>query len=405
MVTVQFHSGTPHPRTDLVIGGTIDNGTLTAFDGQYWTEVTGGDGGSTAIDPDDPRYVYTELYFLHFMKSTDFGRTFQVSMIGIPRSQDFGTSDPVAFMAPFEMAPQDSRTLYAGSNRVYRTTDRAASWTPISPSLAADGLTAIGLCASDAGTIYVGGSKGRAQVTSDGGANWRRINTGLPDRYITDIAVHARDAERALYTFSGFGSGHAFLTTDGGTTWRDVSGIGVASLPDVPANTVLWHPRRDSVIYVGTDVGIFVTTNLGATWSVDNNGIGNVIIADLKLRGDGVLFAATHGRGMYRSSMSILDDGASVPVTASIGSPYPNPVSPAEGHVVTIPYTLIREAQVNLRITDIAGRRIFDRDYGIEGAGEYKLHLDAGGLSAGVVHIQLVVDNRIVGERRVVVLR
>ncbi|MFA6235067.1 MAG: hypothetical protein WC824_12915, partial [Bacteroidota bacterium] len=406
MVTVQFHSGTPHPRTDLVIGGTIDNGTLTAFDGQRWTEVAGGDGGYTAIDPVDPRYVYTELYYLHFMKSTDFGRTFQVSMIGIPRSSYFGTSDPVAFIAPFEMAPQDSKTLYAGTNRVYRSRDRAASWTPISPNLAADGyITAIGLSASDPATIYTGASKGRAQVTTNAGASWRRIDAGLPERFITDIAVHPRDARRAVYTVSGFGSGHAQLTTDGGSTWRDISGGGTAALPDAPASTVLWHPLRDSVIYVGTDVGLFVTTDQGATWSVDNDGIGNVIIADLKLRGDGILFAATHGRGMYRSSNSILDDGASVPLTASIGSPYPNPVSPAEGHVVTIPYTLTREGRVRLRVTDNAGRRILDRDCGNEGAGEYKVHLDAGGISAGVAHIQLVVDNRNIGERRVVVLR
>ncbi|MFZ1730386.1 MAG: hypothetical protein WBQ23_16995 [Bacteroidota bacterium] len=405
MVTVQFHSGTPHPRTDLVIGGTIDNGTLTSFDGQRWTEVVGGDGGYTAIDPVDTRYVYTELYYLHFMKSSDYGRSFQVSMIGIPRSSDFGTSDPVAFMAPFEMSPSDSRTLYAGSNRVYRTTDRAASWEPISGNLAADGyLTAIGLSASDDLSVYVGASKGRAQVTTDGGGSWHRIDAGLPDRYITDIAVQARDARRAVYTVSGFDSGHVFLTTDGGSSWRDISGSGAAALPDVPANTVLWHPQRDSVLYVGTDVGLFVTTDLGMSWNVDNNGIGNVIIADLKLRGDGVLFAATHGRGMYRSSMSILNNAAP-PSAAIIGSPYPNPVSPLEGSVLTVPYTLSTSGRVRLRITDIAGRRILDRDFGPQSDGDYRHHLDAGLLSAGVQYIQLIVDNVMLGEKRVVVLR
>ncbi len=406
MVTVQFHSGTPHPRTDLVIGGTIDNGTLTAFDGQRWSEVAGGDGGYTAIDPIDTRYVYTELYYLHFMKSSDYGRSFQVSMIGIPRSLDFGTSDPVAFMAPFEMSPSDSKILYAGSNRVYRTIDRAASWEPISTNLAADGyLTAIGLSASDQQTLYVGASKGRAQVTTDGGGNWRRIDAGLPDRYITDIAVHSRNAERAVYTVSGFDSGHTFITTDGGNAWRDISGSGAATLPDVPANTVLWHPERDSVLYVGTDVGLFVTTDLGESWSVDNNGIGNVTIADLKLRGDGVLFAATHGRGMYRSSLSILNDSQAAPLTASIGAPYPNPVSPLEGSILTVPYTLITPGRVRLRVTDIAGRRVIDRDLGLQVEGDYRYHFDAGLLTAGVQYVRLFLGNELVGEKRVVVLR
>ncbi|MBE0643710.1 MAG: hypothetical protein IH600_06485 [Bacteroidetes bacterium] len=406
MVTVQFHSGTPHPRTDLVIGGTIDNGTLTAFDGERWTEVAGGDGGYTAIDPDDPRYMYTELYYLHFMRSTDFGRTFQVSMIGIPRASDFGTSDPVAFMAPFEMSPQDSRVLYAGSNKLYKTTDRAASWAPISTNLAADGyITAIGLSPSDAATMYIGASKGRAQVSADGGKSWKRIDAGLPERWVTDIAVHPRDAKRAVYCLSGFGSGHAYLTTDGGVSWTDISGTGVSSLPDLPANTVLWHPQRDSVLYVGTDVGLFVTTDLGTTWRVDNNGIGNVIIADLKLRGDGVLFAATHGRGMYRSSMSILDGSSAIPLAASIGSPYPNPVSTGEGLVVTVPYTLAREGRVRLCVTDIAGRRIFDRDLGRQGEGEYRSHFDAHILAAGAHTIQLFFDGMSIGTRRLLVLR
>ncbi len=406
LVTVQFHSGTPHPRTDLVIGGTIDNGTLTAFDGARWTEVAGGDGGFTAIDPIEPRYMYTELYYLHFMRSTDFGRSFRVSMIGIPRSSGFGTSDPVAFIAPFQMAPWDSRTLFAGTNRLYRTTDRAASWSTISGNLAGDGaLTAIGLSASDARTIYVGTSKGRAQATTNGGADWRRIDTNLPERWVTDIAVHARDARRVVYTVSGFGSGHVHLSLDGGATWRDISGSGVASLPDVPANTVLWHPRRDSVLYVGTDVGLFVTTDLGATWRIDNNGIGNVIIADLQLRRDGVLFAATHGRGMYRSSMSILDGASAIPVAAHIGSPYPNPVSTDEGNIVTVPYTLVVGGRVRLRVTDLAGRRIIEQDFGVQEEGEYRHHFDASTLGSGAHLLQLLVDGMKAGEKRFLVLR
>jgi photosystem II stability/assembly factor-like uncharacterized protein len=350
--------------------------------------------------------VYTELYYLHFMRSTDFGRSFQVSMIGIPRASGFGTSDPVAFIAPFQMAPSDSRTLYAGTNRLYRTTDRAASWAPVSGNLAGDGyLTAIGLSAADPRTIYVGASKGRVQATTDGGATWTRIESGLPDRWVTDIAVHTRDARRAVCAVSGFGSGHVHMTDDGGRSWRDVSGSGTAALPDVPTNTVLWHPRRDSVLYVGTDVGLFVTSDLGATWQVDNDGIGNVIIADLQLRGDGVLVAATHGRGMYRSSRSILDDPTAPPLAALIGSLYPNPVSPHEGSIVTVSYTLVVGGDVRLRVTDFAGRRLIERDLGMQAEGEYRHHLDARALSSGGHALQLYVDGVMAGETRFLVLR
>ena len=289
MVTVQYHSGTPHPRSDAVIGGTIDNGTLRTLDGDRWYDVTGGDGGYTAIDPDEPRYVYGELYYLHFLKSTDFGRTFYVAMNGIPRSQDFGSSDPVAFIAPFEMQPGAPKTLYAGTNRIYRSTNRAESWTAVSGDLAGDNayLTAIGLSASDPAVMYVGSSRGRVLVTTDGGVRWRRIDSGLPGSFVTDFAVHAEDPHDVIATFSGFGSGHAWRSTDGGASWTDLSGNGTSALPDIPANTVFRHPENDREIYVGTDVGLFVSTDQGRSWQVDNDGIGNVIIADLRMRQDG----------------------------------------------------------------------------------------------------------------------
>jgi len=404
MVTVQFHSGTPHPRSDMVIGGTIDNGTLRTSDGDRWSGVIGGDGGYTAIDPTEPRIVYGELYYLHFLKSTNFGRTFYLAMNGIPRAQDFGTSDPVAFIAPFEMAPSDPKTLYAGTNRVYRTTNGAESWTRISGDLAGSNayLTAIGLSAADPSVIWAGSSRGRVLVSSDGGGNWQRVDTGLPAFFVTDFAVSRTDARDAVVTFSGFGGSHVFRTTDLGSTWQNISGTGDAVLPDIPANTVFRHPEREQELYVGTDVGLFVSTDMGAIWMTDNEGIGNVIIADIKMRPDGVLFAATHGRGMYRSSRSILDDAPVLPVTARLGQNYPNPFSAATGHETVIPYTLVSDGNVALRLYDMAGRLRYERDFGRQFPGVYNFPLDGRGLAGGVYVVRLFVDGTIAGERTMV---
>ncbi len=406
MVTVQFHGGTPHPHSDMVIGGTIDNGTLRTLDGGAWSDVTGGDGGYTAIDPVEPRIVYGELYFLHFLKSTDFGRTFYLSMTGIPRSRDFGTSDRVAFIAPFAMTPSDHRTLYAGTYRVFRSSNAAESWSPISGNLAGEGyISALGLSASDPAVLYTGGSRGHVHVSTDGGGVWTRIDGAVPDRYITDFAVHKSDPRRVLVTLSGFAAGHLQYSSDGGASWLDISGSGTSALPDAPANTVFWHPEDDNTIYVGTDVGLFVSTDLGSTWRVDNNGVGNVIIVDISMRPDGVLFMATHGRGMYRSSYSILASSSARPVLAAVGQNYPNPVSASTGYETVLPYTLPAAGRVRLTVHDAVGRRVLDHHFGVQTAGEYRYPFDARRIASGLGVYRLYVNGTLAGERKMVVLR
>jgi photosystem II stability/assembly factor-like uncharacterized protein len=406
MVTVQFHSGTPHPQSDMVIGGTIDNGTLRTLNGSGWSDVTGGDGGYTAIDPVEPRIVYGELYFLHFLKSTNFGRSFFLSMTGIPRARDFGTSDRVAFIAPFAIAPTDRRTLYAGTYRVYRSSNAAESWSAISGNLAGDGyISALGLSAADANVVYTGASRGHIHVTGDGGITWARIDDGVPDRYVTDFAVHAADARRVLVTLSGFSGGHLFYSSDGGETWEDLSGSGPAALPDVPANTVFWHPVDEGTIFVGTDVGLFVSTDFGQSWRVDNNGVGNVIISDLNMRADGVLFMATHGRGMYRSNRSILSNSSSPPLLAVVGQNYPNPVSKSTGYETVLPYTLVQDASVRITVHDASGRRVLDRQLGRQTAGDYRYPFDVRGLASGLAVYRVYVNGAAAGEKRMVIVR
>src|SRR5205085_11036547 len=101
-----------------------------------------------------------------------------------------------------------------------------------------DVLTAIGVSRSDVGRIYTGSAQGRAMASTDGGATWRDVTGGLPDRSITSIKVDPANALVAYLTLSGFGAGHVFKTSDGGASWQDLTG----NLPDVPANTVLIDP-------------------------------------------------------------------------------------------------------------------------------------------------------------------
>jgi photosystem II stability/assembly factor-like uncharacterized protein len=194
------------------------------------------------------------------------------------------------------MDPVTPTTLYFGTHRPYRTDNEGLLWTPLSGDLTGGSgtITTIAVAPSDPKTIYVGTSDGRVAVTRDGGATYTQA-TGLPNRFVTRVAVHPTDPTRALITLSGFGSPHVFETSDALATVRSIAG----NLADAPANVALYVDDQN-VVLVGTDVGVFQTSNGGTSWSLGPTGLPNVIVQDLVYQpAANLLVAATYGRGMF----------------------------------------------------------------------------------------------------------
>jgi hypothetical protein len=101
----------------------------------------------------------------------------------------------------------------------------------------------------------------------------------------------------------GFGTSHVFKTTNAGASWTDKNG----DLPDSPANSVVVDPTDPNIIYVGTDVGVFVSIDDGATWADFGSGMPNVPVVKLKTfvaSGVKKLRAATYGRGMWQTDLA-----------------------------------------------------------------------------------------------------
>ena len=311
LAITQFYSGIAlHPSDPAVtLGGTQDQGTQQSAAGTgIWTKVTGGDGGSTAFDAEDPDTWYAETQWIAGEEYIGPRKNGSLATVGIDRDEE------ALFIPPFVMDPVDSRRLYFGTTRLYRTDDSAETWTPISESPEQRRVvTAIAPSPSDPNTVYfaigrwpyAGRSGSRAGVftTRDGGATWSRDGAGLPDqRYITDLAVHPTDPERAYAVVGGFLTGHVFETTDGGATWRDRSG----NLPDMPVNAVLYDPADANGAYVGTDLGVFHSATGGGLWTPLDDGFPMVAVFDLAAQpGTGRLVAATHGRGMFEIPIDI----------------------------------------------------------------------------------------------------
>jgi photosystem II stability/assembly factor-like uncharacterized protein len=204
------------------------------------------------------------------------------------------------------MDPIIPTTLYFGTHRLYRTTNEGTLWTAISSDLTkgSGAITTIAISRFDNNTIYVGASDGQVSVTRDGGVTFTTSVTGLPNRYVTRIAVDPVDATHALLTVSGFASGHVFETRSAGALWTDISG----TLVDAPANAIAFVPGVG--IMVGTDVGVFQAPSPGAAWINGPAGIPNVIVYDLiSVPGANLVIAGTHGRGMFAYTV-----GGDVPV-------------------------------------------------------------------------------------------
>src|SRR5262249_25195829 len=148
--------------------------------------------------------------------------------------------------------------------------------------------------------------------------------------------------------------GHVFKTTDGGQSWTDIS-VGTdptQTLPDSPVNSILIDPSYPNTLYVGTDVGTFVTYNGGAHWTDLGTGMPDVSVWQLDLNPSApqrVLMAGTHGRGALR-----LNDGsAAVPAFVLSKVDAGKPVGPSSEVTYTLTLRNIGNADATgVTITD-----------------------------------------------------
>ena len=304
LALAQYYPGiTAHPSDPAVaLGGTQDHGTVVSEAGTTtWTKLIGGDGGYTAIDAEDSDIWYGETQW-----NPVYGgprRNGQRRISGI----DLG--EEAAFLPPLVMDPIDSKRLYFGTRRLYRTDNAAEAWIRVSETFPGtrwySTISAIAPARSDPNTIYVSLSLGGVAVTRDAGASWSIVGAteGLPARrYIGDLAVHPDDPDAVYAVAGGFGTGHVFQTLDGGSTWRDRTG----NLPDHPVNAVLHDPESPGAVYIGTDLGVFHSSRGGDTWEMLDDGLPMAAVFDIAASpGTGRLLAATHGRGMYEIPIEV----------------------------------------------------------------------------------------------------
>ena len=317
-----------------VYGGMQDNATWggpsavrdrQGIANEHWYQMLACDGEAVALDPSDPETVYANCQngrIVRYDRRTGERKAIQ------PQPPHGEPAYRWNWTTPIVASVHAPGTLYTGANFVFKSTDRGHSWTTISPDLTTrtdrDTLRLMGVLVTDstlagndgmasfanitalaesprrAGLLYAGTDDGKVHVTRDGGATWKdltgRFRGVTPMIYVSRLTPSAFDEGTVYASFDGHRSDdmrpYVFVITDFGETWRNIT----SNLPAGSVYVVREDTRNPSLLYVGTEFGLFSSMDRGATWTKWGS-FPTVAVYDLTVHPrDNDLVIATHGR-------------------------------------------------------------------------------------------------------------
>ena len=295
-----------------------------------------GESGFIAVNPDDP-----DIVFIGAVGSSPGGegalqhynhRTRQLRLINIWPEEVYGWAPKdikyrFSWTFPISFSPHDSGTVFACGNHVFKTHNEGESWKKISPDLTRADKEKLGLSGgltvdssgaehyatistfvespNQFGVYYAGSDDGLVHTSVDGGKNWENITPNqLPEwAYIYCIEISAHSPETLYLSATRYKLNdyrpYLYKSINGGQNWECING-------DYPEKEISRVIREDPVapglLFVGSETGIFITTNDGKNWQKLDGNFPVVPVYDMKIKQDD-LVVGTHGRSFW-----ILDD-------------------------------------------------------------------------------------------------
>lgn len=322
-----------------VYGGQQDNSAIAipsrtngwGIGWKDWYSVAGCESAYLAFDENNPAVIYGGCYqgiIERWEAATKEGKPImqypEQRLSGIPK--DF--SHRFNWNAPIIASPHDPNTIYHAGNVVFKTTDGGLNWETISPDLTRNDSTRQGpgggpytneaaggenyntimyLVESphEQGVLWSGSDDGLVYLTKDGGENWNNVTPkGLNEGIINSIEVSPHDQATAYITVMRYKwndlNPYVFKTSDYGNSWTKIT-AGFTD-PNGFVRVVREDPVVKGLLYAGTETGLYVSFNDGASWDQLQLNLPVVPINDLTIRQND-LVAATAGRSFW-----ILDD-------------------------------------------------------------------------------------------------
>ncbi len=302
-----------------VYGGMQDNGVWYGpstnrfnpedgmfFGGDNFKFLMGGDGMQTRIDWRDNETLYTGFQFGNYFRVNT--KTKERKYLEMPR--EIGEAAlRFNWEAPFNISRHNQDMLYFGAQSVYRSMDKGDSWQKISGDLTINlpqgnvpfsTLSTLEESPKKFGLLYAGSDDGLVHISKDGGSSWQKImdKSGL---WISQIAPSKYSESRVYVTVNGYREDHfapyLFVSENFGKTWLPLG----KDLPHEPINVVREDPVNESILYVGTDNGLYISLDRGQTFaSANNETLPQVSVHDLRIHHvENELIVGTHGRSIY----------------------------------------------------------------------------------------------------------
>lgn len=346
----QFVGLAVHPIDPVFsLGGTQDNGTELLQSNGTFRRADFGDGGYSLIDQNASDTTTLTMYHTYYNLTDNVIGTARVRNNGCasdgnwsfhgaysgPLDTDFvcdgstdtfngiQLADPVEFYPPQVLGPGNPNTWYFGTNKLYRSTDRADTAAIASQTLDGDNtITAIAIARQDDNLRVVGLGNGKVFATTNGSSALVQIagpgatngSSGTPTQGLGRIAIDPNNKNVAYLCFCGFGSSSSAISHVWKTTNLNDSVVTFTAssngLPDIPVNSIaidseLTAKGQSSSIYVGTDAGVFYSANAGSSWTLYGSGLPHAAVFALEIQPSSrTLRAATHGRGLYDTSLT-----------------------------------------------------------------------------------------------------
>lgn len=395
----QFYNGEiDFLNPDRIYGGTQDNGTIRTPTGglDNWQRILGGDGFHVNVHPQNSDILFAEFQNGVLFRSLNDANQMEFIFNG-------GDDDRTNWNTPVILDPNNPSTIYYGANVLHRSEDLGDNWVQISPDLT-DGqhpsgslsfgtITTIAVAPTNSDVIYVGTDDGNVQVSLNNGDDWTNVSAGLPDRYITSVAVDPLDELTVYVTLSGYRyidyQPHVLRSTNAGQDWEDISG----NLPEIPVNDIVIDPDFDDTYYIANDLNVWVTIDAGLHWYILEPTLPSTVVNQLVLHPETrKLLAVTFGRSMHTLDMSdfvptkeiVKNDDFELNIS-------PNPIA----DFAKINLKLPNEVNGKLELYAINGqyiRTIFEGDFS-KGRQEYDLEI--GDLAAGNYLVRFVSKEKI----------